>query len=199
MTFRFPEAMFVKKFGWTFWPFLPRNILSCMLPSNCSELFVRTFVWTLPFQVLFWFLALASKTNRSTLDNQYRRAVNCHMTKTATSFWDKCFQSSSGSFAEFLAGSREEHSMDQCRSRAKLSENFERHWSIPISGEIHMDQSLVHTFSRGNSYGPMVLKVLQKFPPALALVHGWLFPGKKPFAVFRSGSGVSKKSPHDSI
>ena len=33
------------------------------------------------------------------------------------------------------------------------------------SGEIHMDQSLVHTFSWGNSYGPMVLKVLQKFPP----------------------------------
>ena len=27
-----------------------------------------------------------------------------------------------------------------------------------------MDQSLVHTFSWGNSYGPMVLKVLQKFP-----------------------------------
>ena len=28
----------------------------------------------------------------------------------------------------------------------------------------------------GNSYGPMVLKVLLKFPPTLALVHGWLFP-----------------------
>ena len=39
-----------------------------------------------------------------------------------------------------------------------------------------MDQSLVHTFSWGNSYGPMVLKVLQKFPPTLVLVHGWLFP-----------------------
>ena len=75
-------------------------------------------------------------------------------------------------------GDREEHSMDQCRSRLKLSENFERHWSIPISGEIHMDQSLVHTFSWGNSYGPMVLKVLQKFPPTLVLVHGWLFPGR---------------------
>ena len=66
--------------------------------------------------------------------------------------------------------------MDQYRSRLKLSENFERHWSMPISGEIHMDQSLVHTFSWGNSYGPMVLKVLQKFPPTLVLVHGWLFP-----------------------
>ena len=71
---------------------------------------------------------------------------------------------------------REEHSMDQCRSRLKLSENFERHWSIQISGEIHMDQSLVHTFSWGNSYGPMVLKVLLKFPPTLVLVHRWLFP-----------------------
>ena len=39
--------------------------------------------------------------------------------------------------------------MDQYRSRPKLSENFERHWSIPISGEIHMDQSLVHTFFLG--------------------------------------------------
>ena len=67
--------------------------------------------------------------------------------------------------------------MDQYRSRLKLSEDFERHWSILISGEIHMDQSLVHTFSWGNSYGPMVLKVLPKFPPTLVLVHGWLFPG----------------------
>ena len=66
--------------------------------------------------------------------------------------------------------------MDQYRSRLKLSENFERHWSIPIYGETHMDQSLVHTFSWGNSYGRMVLKVLQKFPPTL--VHGWLFPGR---------------------
>ena len=71
---------------------------------------------------------------------------------------------------------REEHSMDQCRSRLELSENFERHWSIPILGEIRMDLSLVHTFSWGNSYGPMALKVLQKFHPTLALVHGWLFP-----------------------
>ena len=59
---------------------------------------------------------------------------------------------------------RKEPSMDQCWSRLKLSENSERHWSIPISGEIHMDQSLVHTISWGNSYGPMVLKVLQKLP-----------------------------------
>ena len=122
--------------------------------------------------------------------------------------------------------------MDQCRSRLKLSENFERHWSIPFPGEIHMDQfrvpqkevgkrssitffvfgtlsvtfcslflmllslfsslfcqtpfarlllrqgdqSLVHTFSWENSYGPMVLKVLLKFPATLVLVHGWLFP-----------------------
>ena len=64
---------------------------------------------------------------------------------------------------------REEHSMDQYRSRPKLSENFEGHWSIPFPGEIHMDQSLVHTFSWGNSYGPMVLKLLQKFPPTLVI------------------------------
>ena len=66
--------------------------------------------------------------------------------------------------------------MDQYRSRLKLSENFERHWSILISGEIHMDQPLVHSFSWGNSYGPKVLKVFRKFPPTLVLVHGWLFP-----------------------
>ena len=29
---------------------------------------------------------------------------------------------------------------------------------------------------QGNSYGPMPLKVRQKFPPRLLLVHGWLFP-----------------------
>ena len=34
--------------------------------------------------------------------------------------------------------------MDQYRSRLKLSEDFERYWSIPFPGEIHMDQSLVH-------------------------------------------------------
>ena len=31
--------------------------------------------------------------------------------------------------------------MDQYRSRLKLSENFERHWSIPFPGEIHMDNN----------------------------------------------------------
>ena len=83
-------------------------------------------------------------------------------------------------------GVMEEHSMDQYRSRLKLSENFECHWSIPFPGEIHMDQSLVHTFSWGNSYGPMVLKVLLMFPPTLVLVHGWLFPGcfRDPAVVF---------------
>ena len=75
--------------------------------------------------------------------------------------------------------------MDQCRSRLKLSENFERHWSILISGEIHTDQSLVHTFSWGISYGPMVLRVLLKFPlhcigPWMALPSiYWFCWGKK--------------------
>ena len=87
--------------------------------------------------------------------------------------------------------SREEHSLDQCRPRLNLSENFERHWSIRISGEIRMDQSLVHTFSWGNSYGPMVLKVLLKFPPTLALVHGWLFPEKNEKG--KAGTGESNR------
>ena len=52
-----------------------------------------------------------------------------------------------------------------------------------------MDQSLVHTFSWGNSYGPMVLKVLPKFPPTLVLVHGWLFP------VFSKRSSDSRALP----
>ena len=157
---------------------------------------------------------------------------------------------------------KEEQSMDQCRSRLKLSENFERHWSIPLRtprpateprdgptrnfhekyrkkypparnsgtprkyrkntteipkmrifgilgvffryfraifgvnsgrgyffryfswkfrvgpfrGSVAGRGVLNHTFSWGNLYGPMVLKVLLKFPPTLALVHGWLFP-----------------------
>ena len=31
-------------------------------------------------------------------------------------------------------------------------------------------------FSGKNSHGPMALKVRQKLPPTLVLVHGWLFP-----------------------
>ena len=78
----------------------------------------------------------------------------------------------------FFRGSanREEHSMDQCRSRLKLSENFERHWSILISGGISYGPIIGPYLFLGNSYGPMVLKVLLKFPPKLVLVHGWLFP-----------------------
>ena len=95
-----------------------------------------------------------------------------HLSATSVENWLDTFQTS--------PQIREEHSMDQYRSRPKISENFERHWSIPCPGEIHMDQSLVHTFSWGNSYGPMVLKVLQKFSPTLVLVHGWLFPVRCP-------------------
>ena len=54
--------------------------------------------------------------------------------------------------------------------------NFQRTLRAIGPYEFRGNQSLVHTFSWGNSYGPMVLKVLLKFPPALALVHGWLFP-----------------------
>ena len=96
------------------------------------------------------------------------------------------FTHSRGNHGRLLHHSREEHSMDQYRSRLKVSENFEGHWSISFPGEIHMDQSLVHTFSCGNSYGPMVLKVLQKFPPTLVLVHGWLFPAFTPLTRIHS-------------
>ena len=71
--------------------------------------------------------------------------------------------------------------MDQCRSRLKLSENFECHWSIPFPGEIHMDQSLVLTFSWGNSYGPMVLKVFSKVSP---------YTGIGPWMALPSDSGT---------
>ena len=50
-------AMSVAKFGWTFWPFLPRNpTFSCVLPSHCFELFVRMFAWTFAIPNLFWSL-----------------------------------------------------------------------------------------------------------------------------------------------
>ena len=100
---------------------------------------------------------------------------------------------SGGTYRMTLAfsGNREEHSMDQYRSRLKLSESFERHWSIRISGEIHIDQSLVHIFFWGNSYGPMVLRVFLKFPPTLALVHGWLFPGKVHFTLRKHTKGFN--------
>ena len=57
------------------------------------------------------------------------------------------------------------------------SKRFGSHWSIWISGEIRrMVQSLdAFRAFRENLYGPMALKVRQKFPPRLALVHGWLF------------------------
>ena len=87
---------------------------------------------------------------------------------------------------------RKEHSMDQCRSRLKLSENFERHWSIRILGEIHMDHPLVHNFSWGNSYGPMVLKVLLQSPPTLVLVHGCLFSGVPQNEGTKNGVTVQK-------
>ena len=49
------------------------------------------------------------------------------------------------------------------------TETFRELWAPLVhtnfGREIHMDQSLVHTFTWGNSYGPMVLKLLLKFPP----------------------------------
>ena len=90
---------------------------------------------------------------------------------------------------------------NQYRSRPQLSESFEGHWSIPFPGDIRMDQSLVHTFSWGNSSGPMVLKVLQKFPPTLVLVHGWLFPAfsdsEHPIfsPLFKNSRNTQRKTP----
>ena len=43
---------------------------------------------------------------------------------------------------------REEHSVDRCRCRPQLSERFGSHWSILISVEIRMDQSLGALFLR---------------------------------------------------
>ena len=60
-------------------------------------------------------------------------------------------------------------SMDQCRSRLKLSENFERHWSIPLP--IIGPYPFLGKFVWTN--GP---ELFLKFPPTLVLVHGWLFP-----------------------
>ena len=52
------------------------------------------------------------------------------------------FQSFSVNFPQDIFAARfwEEPSMDQCRSRLKLSENFQDHWSIRISPGKGMDQ-----------------------------------------------------------
>ena len=78
-----------------------------------------------------------------------------------------------------------------------LKSHFERHWSIPFPGEIRMDRSFVHTFSWGNSYGPMVLKVLLKSPPTLVLVHRWIFPEgtKHGTTVPKTGTRVHSPKP----
>ena len=65
----------------------------------------------------------------------------------------------------------------------ELSERFGSNWSIWISGENRMDQWPLRLLFRGNSYGPMALKVHQKFPLRLALVHGWLFPVLDPCTI----------------
>ena len=73
---------------------------------------------------------------------------------------------------EIGSSCREEHSMDQYRSRPKLSENFEGHWSIPFPGEIHTDRSMVHTFSWEIRMDQWSWKFFKSFPHTLALVHG---------------------------
>ena len=74
---------------------------------------------------------------------------------------------------------------------SQFLKNFERHWSIRISGAI--------SFPGGNSYGPIIRPYLflgkfawtngpesssKVFPPTLVLVHGWLFPETWLSAVF---------------
>ena len=53
------------------------------------------------------------------------------------------------------------------------------HWSIQISGEIHMDPSLVHTFSWGNSYGP---ESSSKVSPCTGIGPWMAFPSAAVFA-----------------
>ena len=65
-----------------------------------------------------------------------------------------------GGSGKFL---REKHSMDRHRCRPELSERSGSHWYILISGKIRMDQWPLPCF-QGNWYGPMALKVRQKFP-----------------------------------
>ena len=67
--------------------------------------------------------------------------------------------------------------MDQYRSRLKLSENFERHWSTRISGEIHMDQSLVHTFFLGKFVWTNGPESSSKVPPYTGLHWYWSMDG----------------------
>ena len=155
-----------------------------VVQKRCREIFSWKRTWKLPwkmplshmkFQVKFCFSSFLRKRSLKVPRSFHSKF---HTVFHETFYTCKCPISWRFSFCRRLPLTldREEHSMDQYRSRLKLSENFERHWSIRISGKIHMDQSLVHTFSWGNSYGPMVLKVLLKFPPTLVLVHGWLFP-----------------------
>ena len=49
--------MFAAKFGWTCWPFSPQNpTFSCVVPSNCSELFVPMYVFNFRHSRCFRFL-----------------------------------------------------------------------------------------------------------------------------------------------
>ena len=57
-----------------------------------------------------------------------------------------------------------------------------------------MDQSLVHTFSLENSYGPMVLKVLQKLPPYTGIGPWMALPRKTENAVEHADGQRERKN-----
>ena len=84
-------------------------------------------------------------------------------------------------------------------TNAGQDRNFQRALSAigpyEFPREIRMDRSSVHTFSWGNSYGPMVLKVLLKFPPSICTVgfqgvSSWPVPYHAPRAHSQSMSPV---------
>ena len=50
-------VMFGAKFGWTFWPFLPRDsTFSCAVPSSCREIVRANFRLNIAIPMLFWSL-----------------------------------------------------------------------------------------------------------------------------------------------
>ena len=65
--------------------------------------------------------------------------------------------------------------MDQYRCRPKLSETLGTIGPYVLHGKFVWTNTPLPCF-QGNSYGPMALKVGEKFPLRLVLVHGWLFP-----------------------
>ena len=66
--------------------------------------------------------------------------------------------------AEHADGHREECSMDRYRCRPGLSERFGSHWSIWISAEIHMDQSVAALLSGKIRMDQWPWKLIKSYP-----------------------------------